>query len=67
MRACWREAWRNDVMPSGNVWHVDGVTNRARRCVACSRRVRVARAVAMALGVAVATFAGWLTLVALLA
>jgi hypothetical protein len=66
MRACWREAWRNDVMPSGNVWHVSGA-NRVRRCPACTRRVRVARGVALVLGVAGATFVGWLTLVALLA
>ena len=61
MRACWLAACRNDVMPSGNVWHV---TDKARLCRVCSRRVKVSRAVALALGVAVAVVVMWLVLVA---
>ncbi len=61
MRACWVDAWRNDVMSSGNVWHV---TDKARLCRVCSRRVRVSRAVVMWLGVAVSAVAVWLMLVA---
>lgn len=67
MRACWLGAWRNDVMPSGNVWHVSGDTGRARICRACSRRVKASRLVALALGVPVALLVAWLVLVALLA
>jgi hypothetical protein len=64
MLTCWLDAYRNDVMSSGNVWHV---TDKARLCRACSRRVKLSRAVAVAVGVPVALAVVWLSLVALMA